>query len=84
MNHQEEDQGSLSISEFLCQEGFCSLDSFEEQNNNSFETHEENQVLNSEISNEVMGVPFEIFHEHTLYGSSENKFNSLQVKLQFQ
>ena len=91
LNHQEEDQGSrlsflscFSISESLCQEGFISLDSFEEQNNNSFETHEENQVLNSEISNEVVDVPFESCHEHTLHGSSENKFNNLQVKLQFE
>ena len=72
----------LSVSESLCQEGSISLDSFEEKNNkNSFETHEESQVLNSEISNEVVDVPFEIFHEHTLYGSSENQFNSFQVKL---
>ena len=74
----------LSISESLCQEGSISLDSFKEHNNYYFETHEENQVLNSEISNEIVDVPFEICHEHTLHGSSENQFNNLQVKLQFE
>ena len=67
LNHQEKDQGSrsnvslyLSISESFCQEGFCSLDSFKEQNINSFETHEENQFLNSEILNEVVDVPLKV------------------------
>ena len=92
LNHQEEDHdckylsfySCLSISESLCQEGSISLDSFEDQNNNYFETHEENQVLNSKISNEVVDVSFESCHEHTLYGSSENQFDIFQVTLQFE
>ena len=84
MKHQEEDQGCLSISEFLCQEEFISLDSFEEQNDIYFETHKENQIVNSEILNEVVSVSFKNCHEHTRYGSSGNQFNYSQEKLQFE
>ena len=31
-----------------------------------------------------MDVPFESWHEHTLYGSSKNQFDIFQVKLQFE
>ena len=42
MKHQKEDQGSLSISESWCQEGFCSIDFIEEKNDISPEAHKEN------------------------------------------
>ena len=91
LNHQEEEQGSqlifsscLSILEFLCEERSISLDSIEEHNAISFETHKENQVVNSKILNKVVDVSLKNCHEHTLYGFCEDQFEHLQMKLQFE
>ena len=91
LNHQEKEEHSqlnfsscLSISESLTLERSFSLDSFEEQNDISFKTHKESQVVNSEILNESVDISFKNCHDHTLYGSSENQFDNLQVKLQFE
>ena len=54
------------------------------KDNDSFETHKENQVVNSDILNEVVDIPFKSCHEHTLYVFSENQYDSLQVNLQFE
>ena len=73
LNHKEEDEGSpmnvsshFSNSEILGQEGLCQLDSFEKQNDNYFETSENNEVVESEILNEVVDISFENCHENSL------------------
>ena len=69
----------ISISEFLCQERSISLDSIEDQNDISFETHKENQVVNSKNLKEVVNVSFKNCHEHTLSIFSEDQFEYSQI-----
>ena len=54
------------------------FDSIEKQNDISFEMNEKNEVGNSEILDEVEDVPFESCHEHSLHGSFEDQFDSVQ------
>ena len=91
MNHKEEDEGSqmnfssyFSNSEIFCQEEIWLFDSTERQNDISFEIYEKNQVVNSEILNEVVDVLVGNCHEHSLHGSFEDQFNKVLEKLQFE
>ena len=64
-----------------CQEEFISLDFIEDI---LYETHEKNQVFNSEILNKVVDVSFASCHENSLHGSCEDKFDKMLGKLQLE
>ena len=50
----------------------------------SFEILERNQVLNYEILYEEVDVSFETFQEHSLHSFLEEKFDNVQVEIQFE
>ena len=54
------------------------------QNDASFEIHEKNQVINSEILNEVVDVLFKNCHEHIRQGYFEKQFDMVLDKLQLE
>ena len=69
LNMKEEDEGSRmdvsfcsSNSEIFCQEEIYLLDPIEEKDDISADTHKRNQVINSEILNEVIDISFENCH----------------------
>ena len=85
LDHQEEDKYSkwdvylcFSESEILCQEKIILLD---EQNDMYFEKHNKNEVVNAEILNQVVDIPFENSHEHSLHGSFEDQSDKVLEEL---
>ena len=79
VKHQKENHGYFSNLEISCQEqGFCSLDFFEEQNDNYFEMHGKNEVVKSEILNDVVDALVENCYENSLHGYFEDQFDSVQ------
>ena len=72
LNNEEEDGGSqmdfsfcFSNSDFFCRKEVCLLDHVEEWSGISFEMHEKNEVVKSEILNECVDVLIEDCHEHS-------------------
>ena len=89
LNNEEEDGGSqmdvsfcFSNSEFFCRKEVCLFDHVEEQSGISFETHENNEVVKSEILDEVVDVLPGNCHEFSLHSSFEDQFESMQGNLQ--
>ena len=68
-----------SRSYFSCQEECFSLDCIEDI---PYEMHDRDQVLNSNILNEVVGFSFISFHAHSLQGFFEEKFDRVLVEVQ--
>ena len=54
---------------------------FDEQNDISFEKHKKNEDVNEEILNQVVDIPFEKCHGHSLHGSFEEQFDRVLEKL---
>jgi len=59
------------------------LDYIEEQNDISFGVLGKNEVLNSEILNEIVDISFENSHESSFQSYFEDKFDSMQTELLF-
>ena len=70
-----------SNSDFLCLEELISLDFIEYI---PYEMQERNQVLSSDILNEVVDVSFTSCHEHSLHGFFKEEFDKVLVELQFE
>ena len=91
LDHKERGEGSqinaylnLSHSSISSQEeGVYLLDYVEEQNDISFEVLEKNEVVNSEILNEVADISFENSHDNSFQSSCEDQFDSMQEELLF-
>ena len=70
------DVSSCSLnSEFSCQEEFISIDFMKDI---LCEMHENNQVLNSGIFNEIVDISCTSCQEHSLHDSFEEKFESVR------
>ena len=65
------------------EEGVYLLDYVEEQNDTLFEVLEKNEVVNSEILNEVADISFENSHENSFQSSFKGWFDSMQEELLF-
>ena len=91
LDHKERGEGSqinsslnLSHSSISSQEeGVYLLDYIEEQNDISFRVLGKNEVLNSEILNEIVDISFENSHESSFQSYFEDQFDSMQEELLF-
>ena len=72
----------FSNSEIFCRKEVCLLDHVEEQSGISFEMHENNEVVKSEILDEVVDVFPGNCHDFSLHSSFEDQFDNVQGNLQ--
>ena len=91
MDNKEEDEGSqinvsfcFSNSEIFYQNKICFSDYIGENNYIYVETYREDEVVKSEILNEIMDVVVENCHENYCQGYFEKQFDNLQRELLFE
>ena len=91
LDHKERGEGSrinasLNISHESIspqEEGVYLLDYIEEQNDISFGVLGKNEVVNSEILNEVTDISFENSHEISFQSSFDDQFDNMQDEFHF-
>ena len=85
LDHQEEEEDSKwDISLYFSNSKVILLDSIKEPNDISFETLERNHVLNSEILNQVVDIPFENSHELFVHDFLKEQFGRVLEELQLE